>query len=166
MNNFIAIDVETANNCPSSICAIGAVKVLDGLVADTKYSLVSPEPEWFHYSCIKVHGITPDDVEDAPTFGDLWKTWLPWLEDLPLVAHNAAFDSKCISDACRVYQLDAPETFYCTLKAARRQIPKGILPSKSLDSLCNFFGIPLLHHHNALDDAMACARLAIILIND
>lgn len=37
-------------------------------------------------------------------------------------------------------------------------------PSKSLDSLCEFFGIPLEHHHNALDDAIAAAKLGIILL--
>ncbi len=31
MNDFVAIDVETANREPSSICAIGAVKVRDGI---------------------------------------------------------------------------------------------------------------------------------------
>ena len=39
MDNFIAIDVETANNQPSSICAIGAVKVVDGVIADRFYQL-------------------------------------------------------------------------------------------------------------------------------
>ena len=34
MDNFIAIDVETANNEPTSICAIGAVKVHDGAIVD------------------------------------------------------------------------------------------------------------------------------------
>lgn len=40
MDNFIAIDVETANNEPTSICAIGAVKVHDGAIVDRFYSLV------------------------------------------------------------------------------------------------------------------------------
>ena len=34
MDNFIAIDVETANGSRSSICSIGAVKVRDGVVVD------------------------------------------------------------------------------------------------------------------------------------
>ena len=52
----------------------------------------------------------------------------------------------------------------CTLAAARRQIPRGMCASKSLDSLCDFFGITLKNHHNALDDAVACAKLGIILL--
>lgn len=165
MDNFIAIDVETANYSRSSICAIGAVKVIDGIIIDKKYTLVSPEPEWFHWGCVKVHGITSEDVMDAPSFGTVWEQWQPWLEGFPLVAHNAAFDSSCISAACDIYGLIPPEDpFYCTLIAARKMIPRGMLPSKSLDSLCEYFGIPLHNHHNALEDAEACAKLAIVLI--
>ena len=164
MDNFVAIDVETANFNPSSICAIGAVKVRDGLVVDSRYSLVNPEPNFYSYACVRVHGLTDADTFDAPTIGHVWAEWQEWLEGLPLVAHNAAFDSKCIAQACRIYQLAPPEPFLCTLVAARKQIPRAMLPSKSLDSLCDYFGIPLHQHHNALDDAQACAALGIILL--
>lgn len=164
MNSFIAIDVETANYAPSSICAVGAVKVIDGVVVDSRYSLINPEPGGYHWACTKVHGLCDKDTWDAPAFGTVWQQWRDWLGDLPLVAHNAAFDQKCIAEACRVYRLEPPPMFYCTLRAARQQIPRGVLPSKSLDSLCDFFGIELKHHHCALDDAMACAKLAMILL--
>lgn len=164
MDRFIAIDVETANFEPSSICAIGAVKVEDGLVTDSRYSLIRPEPDWYSRACIRVHGITDDDTYNAPSFGTVWTLWQPWLHGFTLVAHNAAFDSKCIRAACRVYGLEPPESFKCTLIAARRSIPRGVCPSKSLDALCDFFGITLRHHHNALDDALACAHLGIILL--
>ena len=164
MNDFIAIDVETANFEASSICAVGAVKVRGGEVVDSRYSLVCPEPEYYTRKCMEVHGITVEDTADAPSFGALWRKWQQWFEGLPFAAHNAAFDSRCIASACRIYQLDEPQQWYCTLQAARRSIPRGMCPSKSLDMLCEFFAIPLKHHHNALDDALACARLAIILL--
>ena len=47
MENFVAIDVETANSEPTSICAIGAVKVIDGCIVDRFYELVKPEPEYY-----------------------------------------------------------------------------------------------------------------------
>lgn len=165
MNSFIAIDVETANFEPSSICSIGAVKVVDGVIVDRKYSLVCPEPNYYAYRCQCVHGLGDKDTFDAPSFGRVWEQWQPWLEGFRLIAHNAAFDSKCIKSACRIYGLAEPENWGCTLKAARRKIPRYALPSKSLDSLCDFFGIKLENHHNALDDAEACAKLAVILID-
>ena len=164
MDNFIAIDVETANRERTSICSIGAVKVKDGIIVDSHYSLVCPEPEWYSRYNTAVHGLTEEDTWDAPTFGDVWSDWQEWLEGVPLVAHNAQFDSGCIRAACRIYGLDEPDEFLCTLKAARKSIPRGMCPSKSLDMLCEFFGIPLDNHHNALADAEACARLGIILL--
>lgn len=162
---FIAVDVETANFEPSSICAIGAVKVVDGIITEKRYSLVCPEPDYYQYRCTCVHGLTSEDTFDAPSFGTVWSDWLPWLQGHRLVAHNAAFDSKCIRAACRIYGLPEPDDWGCTLVAARRSISKYTLPSKSLDSLCDFFGIPLHRHHNALDDAEACAKLAVILLD-
>lgn len=164
MEDFVAIDVETANYERSSICAIGAVKVRGGVIVDRRYSLVNPDPNYYNWHCTQVHGLTDDDTWNAPTFGEVWADWEPWLEGLTLVAHNAPFDSSCISAACRIYGLETPASFRCTLAAARRQIPKGMCASKSLDSLCNFFGIPLLQHHCAVDDAEACAKLALVLL--
>ena len=98
MDNFIAIDVETANNQPSSICAIGAVKVVDGVIADRFYQLVKPEPEWYirHFS-EEIHGIFPEDTRDAPTFDRVWMSMLKhfgiagnW-DNAVFVAHNKAF---------------------------------------------------------------------------
>ena len=164
MNSFIAIDVETANYSPSSICAIAAVKVVDGVICDSRYSLVNPEPGGYHWACRKVHGLSDKDTWNAPAFGTVWQQWLDWMDGLPMVAHNARFDQNCIAEACRIYRLEPPQPFYCTLIAARKQIPRGVLPSKSLDSLCDFFGIELTNHHNALADAIACAKLAMILL--
>ena len=164
MDNFIAIDVETANAPPSSICAIGAVKVRDGLIVDRRYSLVRPEPDYYSYFCTRVHGLTDEDTWNAPSFGTVWSGWQEWLEDLPLVAHNARFDSTCIREACKIYGLELPPQFLCTLVAARKSIPRGMCASKSLDALCQYFGITLRHHHNALDDAEACAALAVVLL--
>lgn len=165
MNDFIAIDVETANGERSSICAIGAVKVSDGVIVDRRYSLVRPEPDYYTYFCTQVHGLTDDDTYNAPSFGTVWTEWGDWLDGYRLVAHNASFDASCIRAACRIYGLEPPELpFLCTLSAARRTIPRAVCPSKSLDSLCRFFGITLKNHHNALDDAEACAELAMVLL--
>lgn len=164
MDSFVAIDVETANACPSSICAIGAVKVLDGIIVDRRYSLVRPEPDYYSWFCTRVHGLTDEDTWNAPSFGTVWAGLTDWLGELPLIAHNARFDSNCIREACGIYGLEPPKPFLCTLAAARKSIPRSLCASKSLDSLCQYFGITLKNHHNALDDAEACAKLAVVLL--
>lgn len=166
MDNFVAIDVETANNHPTSICAIGAVKVVDGVITDRFYELVKPEPEYYNrYFTESIHGIGKADTENARTFDRVWADVNEFVGDLPLVAHNKRFDEGCIRAAHRAYGLDYPYyTFLCTLDKARRTIPRALIGSFSLPSLCEFLGIPFYNHHNAMADAEACAKIAMTIL--
>lgn len=165
MDSFVAIDVETANNHPTSICAIGAVKVVDGVIVDRFYELVKPEPDYyFRYFTERVHGIGKADTEDAEPFSRVWRRLQPMIGDLPLVAHNKQFDEGCIRAAHRCYGMDYPDyPFYCTVEQARRTIPRTICASFSLPHICAFLGIPFTNHHNALADAEACAKVALAI---
>ncbi len=166
MENFVAIDVETANKEPSSICSIGAVKVENGVITDRFYQLVKPEPEYyFRYFTKQIHGIDKSMTEDAPTFDVVWRKLHRFIGRLPLVAHNKAFDEKCIRAAFRVYGMDYPDyPFFCTVQKARRTIPRTLCSSFSLPSLCDFLGIPFNNHHNAIADAEACAKIAMVIL--
>lgn len=166
MDNFVAIDVETANYEPTSICSIGAVKVTDGLISDRFYTLVQPEPNYYiRRFTEEVHGIGRHLTDDAPVFAHVWPALEKFIGGLPLAAHNKAFDEKCLRATCRCYCIDWPEyPFYCTLQASRKNIPRCECPSKSLPCVCDFFGIPFDNHHNALADAEACAKIGIILL--
>ncbi|MDE7471048.1 MAG: 3'-5' exonuclease [Paramuribaculum sp.] len=166
MDNFVAIDVETANNEPTSVCAIGAVKVIDGTIVGSLYELVKPEPEfYFRYFTEKIHGIGQADTADKPTFDRVWPAFKDFIGDLPLVAHNKAFDEKCIRACFKTYRMDYPDyDFYCTYQSARRHIPKQLCGRYSLPYVCQFLGIPFFNHHNALADAEACAKIAMALL--
>lgn len=172
-NKFIAIDVETANYEPTSICAIGAVLVDNGVIADRFYTLVKPEPDYFIRRFSEtIHGIFPRDVADAPTFDVAWGSMLrrfgyadaPWRATF--VAHNKRFDEKCLRATCAVYSIDWPDNpFYCTLDMSRRAIPRAMIGSHSLPYVCRFLGIPFSNHHNAMADAEGCAKIAMALLN-
>ena len=134
MDNFIAIDVETANNQPTSICAIGAVLVMDGIIKSTFYELVRPEPNWYiRYFSTSIHGIYPDDTENCSGFSLVWSrmadTFAVYgadMETIPFVAHNKSFDEKCIRACHRIYSMTWPDNpFFCTLSAARRSIRRA-----------------------------------------
>ena len=73
LRDFIAIDFETANQEPSSVCSVGVVMVRDGQIVDSFYSLIQPEPNYYNYWCQRVHGISQDDTEDAPVFSKVWQ---------------------------------------------------------------------------------------------
>ena len=86
MQDFAAIDFETANSERSSVCSVGVVIVRGGEIVDKYYSLIKPEPEYYNYWCSKVHGLCATDTEDAPIFPKVWKQIEPMIGDLPLVA--------------------------------------------------------------------------------
>jgi DNA polymerase-3 subunit epsilon len=72
--NFIAIDFETAKYSRESACSVGLVKFQHGKVTDTFYSLIRPPVLYIRPEFTDIHGLTVDDVRDAPSFADLWET--------------------------------------------------------------------------------------------
>ena len=164
MRDFAAIDFETANEFPSSVCSVGVVVVRGGAIADTFYSLIHPEPEYYQWFCQRVHGLCAEDTEDAPVFPDVWAQIEPLIEGLPLVAHNAPFDQGCLKAVFRVYRMDYPDyVFYDTLAASRRRFGR-CLPNHQLQTVAAACGYDLLNHHHALADAEACAAIALALL--
>ena len=125
MKDFVAIDFETANYEPTSICSVGLVVVHGGEITQRMHRLVCPEPDYYiRRFSEQVHGIYPADTCGAPTFDAVWSEIVPWVEGLPFVAHNKAFDERVLRAACRMYGIDYTYgTFLCTLRQARRVIP-------------------------------------------
>ena len=105
MKDFAAIDFETANEQPSSVCSVGVVVVRGGVVVDSFYSLIHPEPEYYQWFCQRVHGLGPCDTDGAPVFPYVWEKVAPMIEGSPLVAHNSPFDECCLKEVFRVYPL-------------------------------------------------------------
>ena len=162
MQNFAAIDFETANNERSSVCSVGIVIVRDGKIVDKFYSLIKPEPEYYNYWCSQVHGLSLDDTMEAPVFPDVWAQIEPMIEGLPLVAHNKAFDESCLKAVFRAYDIYYPGyEFYCTCIASRRRWPG--MPN-NLDVAAARCGYYMNNHHHALADAEACAAIAIEIL--
>ena len=85
MDNFAAIDFETANNERTSVCSVGVVIVKDGEIVDKFYSLIHPEPDYYLYWNTRVHGLTREDTANAPVFSEVWKQVEPKITGLPLV---------------------------------------------------------------------------------
>ena len=164
MNNFAAIDFETANEQPCSVCSVGVVVVRGGEVADTFYSLIKPEPEYYRWFCQRVHGLGPRDTDSAPIFPQVWRQIAPMIEGLPLVAHNARFDEGCLKAVFRIYQMDYPDyVFHDTLAASRRHFGRS-LANHQLQTVASACGFDLKRHHHALADAEACARIALQIL--
>ena len=164
MDNFAAIDFETANECRSSVCSVGVVVVRGGVVADSFYSLIHPEPDYYQWFCQEVHGLSAEDTDGAPAFPDVWKKIEPLIEGLPLVAHNSPFDEGCLREVFQVYQMDYPEYEFFDTCATSRRVFGHRLPNHQLQTVASACGYDLTHHHHALADAEACAAIAMKIL--
>ncbi len=164
MKDFAAIDFETANECRSSVCSVGVVIVRNGEIVDSFYSLIHPEPEHYQWFCQQVHGLTPEDTEDAPVFPKVWEKIAPMVEGLPLVAHNSPFDEGCLREAFRTYSMDWPGYIFRDTLAASRRILGDRIPNHQLQTVAAWCGYDLVNHHHALADAEACAAIALKLL--
>lgn len=166
--SFVAVDVETAAARWDSICSIALVRVVDSHIVDEFYTLINPECT-FDPMNTHVNGIRPDMVIDAPTFGEIADTVQQFIGYSILVAHNISFDGSAITKSFTRYGLKfkCTETF-CTLKFAQalKKQEYIFLGSLRLSDLCIHYNIPLDHHHNALEDARACAQLLLAMAKD
>jgi exonuclease, DNA polymerase III, epsilon subunit family len=150
--SYVALDIETANDFRGSICSIGLVKFQDGNIIDTFYTLINPEEEFDDFN-IFIHGITPEDVRDSPTFPEVRKAIVDFIGSDIVVCHFAQFDMGALNDVYNKYQLDYDDIKYiCSYRLAKVAMP-GQLNYK-LKNLSKTLNIQL-DHHNALSDAKA-----------
>lgn len=164
MRDFVAIDFETANGKRSSVCSVGIVIVRNGEIVDSFYSLIRPVPNYYTEWTTAVHGLTREDTDAALKFPAVWSQISDSIGDLPLVAHNKAFDESCLRAVFEEYDMEYPEyEFHCTLQASQR-VFGGQLPNHQLHTVSEACGYCLENHHHALADAEACAAIALKIL--
>ena len=159
--NFTAIDFETANGSPASPCAVGLVKVRDGKISESFATLIQPPRpnDWFHEGNIRVHGIRPSDVADAPTWGEALEVMLAFINQDVLIAHNAPFDMGVLRASAALIEAELPDLQYsCSLAISRKTYN---LESYRLNAVAYAIGHEEFDHHDALADADASARIVI-----
>lgn len=151
--DFTAIDFETMTAEATSACAIGIVRVENGVIVQKFYSLIKPVPDSRTFNNSHVHGITPEMVEKAPTFEELWPTIRGYLEHQIIVAHNASFDMAVLDQTSDAYHIDFK---------IQEVIDTLDITKMGLAESCALAGIPLEDHHDALCDATACAKIILL----
>ena len=149
MREFAAIDFETANGNPSSVCSVGIVVVRDGIITDRYYRLIHPAPNYYSPGNVRVHGLTREDTDNEDYFPEVWADVAQRIEGLPLVAHFSRFDEGCLRAAFRRYEMTYPHyRFYCTCTASRKVFGRS-LPNHRLPTVARRCGYDLESHHHA-----------------
>ncbi len=162
MQDFAAIDFETANGQRTSVCSVGIVIVRGGEIVDRFYSLIQPTPNYYTYWTTRIHGLTRRDTDRQPDFPGVWARIQDRIAGLPLVAHNRPFDESCLKAVFEEYGMEYPGyEFKCTLAASRRCMR---LPNYQLHTVAAACGYDLTNHHHALADAEACAAIAMKIL--
>ncbi|MEQ1829709.1 MAG: exonuclease domain-containing protein [Pirellula sp.] len=158
-SRIAVIDFETANNRPNSACQLGLVVLENWRIVEEREWLIRPQRMYFSPMCIRVHGITARDCFDAPQWDTVWDELFPLLDGCVVMAHNVGFDAAVLQATCQSYEIAVPQfDLQCTRLVSRRSWPG--LPSYGLASIAEALNIRF-RHHNALEDARACAKVAI-----
>lgn len=153
----IVFDTETTGLDPAQghrVVEIGAIEI-SNLIATGRIFHVYVDPERdMPEEAFRVHGLSREFLADHRNFAGVVDEFLTFIEDLPLIAHNAEFDVRFLN--AELAKLDRPpldpSRIVDTLAMARRLHPGS--PS-SLDALCQRYGIDLTRRdkHGALLDA-------------
>lgn len=144
MNTIISIDTETTGVDISKdrIVEIACIK-FDGTNTTQKCTRVNPGIP-IPKEATEIHGITDDDVRDKPTFKQLSRSILQFIDnstiltyhgnafDLPLLYtefHRAGIEwdySKCtFIDACTIFKRQEPRDLTAAMKFYLNQVPSG-----------------------------------------
>jgi DNA polymerase-3 subunit epsilon len=167
MSRSVLFDTETTGLDPMAgdrVIEIAALELIGDLPTGKRFhKFVHPDRD-IAEDAIRVHGITLDQLKDAPRFDEVADGLMEFLGDGPLIAHNAAFDFSFLNaEFSRLGRppLDATR-MVCTLELARHRFPG--MPN-SLDALCRRFAIDLSERttHNALLDCRLLAEVYVEL---
>ena len=160
MEVVAVIDFETTGLSPAQgdrATEIAAVIVADGKIVDRYQSLM--------YSGVRIPafiesltGISNAMIREAPPAAAVMHAVADFVGDYPLVAHNAAFDSKFWDAELGRIQRLRQQDFVCSLLLSRRILP--LAPSHKLGALVEYAQLPLAgRFHRALADAEMAASL-------
>jgi DNA polymerase-3 subunit epsilon len=153
----IALDFETACHGPGNACQIGLAWIEGYRVVRVEERYIRPRD--MRFTLTWCHGITADHVWDKPEFPEVLEEFRDELDGALILAHNAGFDAAVMRGCAEIYGVPQPAMSYlCTVKVARAVWPD--LKSKSLASLAQHLDIRF-RHHNAGEDALVCAWVAI-----
>ena len=158
---FNAIDVETANSDPSSICQIGIVSFGSGIIKKQLSLLVNPEGPFNDFN-VRLHGIDQDAVRGSKTLPSLEARLRRLLEGRVLVSHTS-FDRRAMDGAMERYGLSPLRARWLdSAMVARRAWPHRYNRRRGwgLAAIAGDLGITF-RHHDAVEDARAAGEIVL-----
>jgi len=163
----IIFDTETTGLNPAGgdrMVEIGCVEIFNRIETGRHFHAYFNPGRPMPSEAEAVHGLSNIFLSDKPKFGERAEELLEFIEDSPLVAHNASFDFGFLNH--ELGQCGRPPVcttrMICTLVLARTRHPGA---KHSLDALCARFGVDRSARvkHGALLDAQLLAQVYVEL---
>jgi DNA polymerase-3 subunit epsilon len=168
METVAVIDFETTGLSPAQgdrATEVAVVVVEDGRVVNRYQSLMNAGVRIPSY-IESLTGISNAMIRHAPPASEVMQEVSEFVGDMPIVAHNASFDSKFwdaeLARAQRPTNRPRHHDFVCSLLLSRRLFP--LAPSHKLGALVEYAKLPVAgRFHRALADAEMAASLLLRL---
>ncbi len=161
---FAAVDLETTGSTPpvDRIIEIGATKVQGFKLGDSYGRFVNPGRKVPPFIS-RLTGIRERDLSRTQCSADVLPEFIEFLGNSVIAAHSASFDySFLCSEASEMLGKTLDNHLLCTCKLAKRIM--YFLPSKGLDAITHFLGIPVNGRHRAIGDAEATAKVLLVFL--
>jgi len=163
----IIFDTETTGFDPfkgDRMVEIGCIEMVNKVATGRTYHAYFNPERAMPMDAFNIHGLSDEFLAAKPLFAHKLEELLDFLEDSPLVAHNAAFDFKFLNaeiDLCGGVAV-CTSRMIDTVALAKKRHPGAKL---SLDALCTRYGIDRSHRtlHGALLDAELLAQVYVEL---
>ena len=157
---IVCFDIETTglDSRRDLITEIGAVVLKNGEITEKFSTFADPERPLTR-EITELTGITDQMLEGAPSQAEALNSFLDFVGDRPLAAHNAEFDLGFIAAGCRRMGRPFSPTSIDTLILAQNLLPD--LPRHKLDMVAERLDLPAFHHHRAYDDAATVGYMLV-----
>lgn len=174
---LVALDTETTGMNRSHngevsdghrIIEIGCVEILDGAITNRRFhKYIKPGRAKIDPKATEIHGISRASLKGKPSFKQIVKELLEFIDGATLIIHNAPFDISFLDKEFKLLDKSLQPNgvkfiVIDTLLIAREMFPGY---SNTLDSLSKYFDIGLSRNgkHGALLDAEILARIYIMM---
>ena len=154
----VVIDVETTglDYTRERIIEFAGVKLVNGKVKEKFETLINAK-QHIRKSSQAIHGISEEDLADAPTEEEIYPKIFEFIGDATIVAHNAIFDYSFLNRTSkRLYDKPFENNYIDTQMMFKEVYPQ--YESCGLDCLVKVFKGSNKQRHRAMGDALALAK--------
>ncbi len=146
------VDIETTGGSAfyDRIIEIGILRVENNKLVKTYHSLINPQAH-LPKEIELLTGITPTDLESAPTFRTVKDEIQEILSDCYFVAHNVRFDYGFLKSEFKRENITFSTKHFCTVRLSRLLYPR--FKHHNLDAIIERHNFTCANRHRALDDA-------------